>query len=127
MRPGITRDNEFFWLGLQEHRLLAQRCEQCGELRHPPGPGCPLCHSLDWDVVELSGRGTLFSWVVQHHPPAAGFDGPALIAVVELEEGLRLVSNADADPATLAIDEPLEVFFLDQEEGWTVHQFRRPG
>ena len=125
-RPVVNHDNEFFWSGLNEHRLLAQRCAQCGALRHPPGPACPTCHSLDWTIVELGGRGSLFSYVVQHYPLAPGFDGPALVVVVDLEEGIRLVSNlAYQDPDTLTIGEPLEVFFLDQEEGWTVHQFRR--
>ena len=74
----------------------------------------------------MSGRGTLYSYMVLHHPLPAGFDQPAIVVVVELEEGVRLVSNiAGATAESLRIGEPLEVFFLPQAEGWTAPQFRR--
>ncbi|MFW0785798.1 Zn-ribbon domain-containing OB-fold protein [Gordonia sp. CPCC 206044] len=125
--PVINGDTEFFWEAAADRKLVAQCCSACRVLRHPPGPACPQCHSFDWEVVELSGRGTLFSFTVVHHPPVPGFDGPAIVVVVELEEGTRFVSNmTDVDPDTLKIGEPLEVFFVDQVEGWTAPQFRRP-
>ena len=125
--PAVSPDTEFFWAGARRGELLAQRCSACARLRHPPGPSCPYCGSLDYGISQLSGRGVLYSYTVQHHPPAPGFDAPALIVVVELEEGIRLVSNlADADDEDVKIGEPLEVFFLDQEEGWTAPLFRRP-
>lgn len=127
IRPAMSTDTVFFWEGAKRHKLLIQRCTSCGNLRHPPAPACPSCHSLDWDTIEASGRGRLHSYVVHHHPPMPGFDGPAVVVLVDLEEGTRLVSNiADVQPDQLCIGEPLEVFFLDQEEGWTVPQFRRP-
>jgi uncharacterized OB-fold protein len=124
--PATSPDTEFFWEGARQGKLLAQQCLSCRELRHPPGPACPFCHSLDYDIAELSGRGVLYSYAVQRHPPAPGFDGPALVVVVELEEGVRLVSNlVGVDPDDVKIGEPLEVFFVNQEEGWTAPQFRR--
>jgi uncharacterized OB-fold protein len=126
--PAANSDTQFFWDGTRAGRLLIQRCSDCQALRHPPGPACPHCHSLQWDTVEASGRGTLYSWTALHRPPALGFvDGPAVAVVVELAEGVRLISNiADAEIDTLRIGEPLEVFFLEQDEGWTAPQFRRP-
>jgi uncharacterized protein len=122
----MNKDTEFFWAGVRERRLLIQQCSACRRLRHPPGPACAHCHSLDWGVAEASGRGELYSYTVLHHPKAPGFDDPAVAIVVQLDEGVRLVSNlADAEPGALLIGEPLEVFFLDQDEGWTVPQFRR--
>ena len=122
----MDRDNAFFWEGAKDHRLLAQRCTSCGRLRHPPGPACPFCHSLDWEAAELSGLGELYSYTIVHHPKPPGFDEPAVAVIVELTEGLRMASNLeDADAAPLRIGEPLEVFFLDQDEDWTVPQFRR--
>lgn len=122
----MNRDSAFFWEGAKDHRLLAQRCTSCGRLRHPPGPACPFCHSLDWEAAELSGRGELYSYTIVHHPMPPGFDEPAVAVVVDLAEGLRMVSNLeDAESAPLRIGEPLEVFFLDQDEDWTVPQFRR--
>ena len=92
-RPGITHDSRFFWEGLEQGKLLIQRCASCGRLRHPPGPMCPSCQSLESDALEASGRGTVYSFVVAHHPPIPPFEYPNLIALVELEEGTRLVSN----------------------------------
>jgi uncharacterized OB-fold protein len=126
-RPAISRDTAFFWEGAADRRLLIQRCSACVGLRHPPGPACPRCHSLEWDVVEASGRGYLYSFAVQHYPAAPAWAVPPIIAVIELVEGVRLVSNViGVGPEDLRIGEELEVFFLDQEEGWTVPLFRRP-
>lgn len=124
--PAMSPDTEFFWDGTKAGKLLAQRCSACHELRHPPGPSCPFCSSLDYEITELSGRGVIYSWMVQYHPLAPGFDGPALVVVVELAEGPRMISNLDGvDPEDVKIGDPVEVFFLDQEEGWTAPQFRR--
>ena len=126
-RPIVTGDTEFFWQGTRDRRLLVQRCSACGVTRHPPGPACPRCRSLDWEPHELLATGRLYSYTVQHHPLPAGCDGPCTIAVVELDEGIRLVSNViDVDPDDLQIGEILEVVFVDQDEGWTAPQFRRP-
>jgi uncharacterized OB-fold protein len=125
--PAMNQDTQFFWDAAAEDRLAIQRCSACGLLRHPPGPACPSCHSLDWEASDVSGNGTLYSYMVVHHPPAPGFSSPAIVAVVQLDEGVRLISNiTGVDPETLAIGEPLEVYFLPQQEGWTAPQFRRP-
>jgi len=113
-RPAITRDNAFFFEAAREHRLVAQRCSSCGELRHPPQPGCPSCRSLDWEEQEVSGSGTVYSFVVVHHPKVPGFDYPLVVALVELEEGLRIVANIDgAPPEAVRIGMPVCVGFLD--------------
>lgn len=52
----------------KEHRLVIQRCVSCGTLRHPTGPMCGHCRSLDWDTVDACGRGIVYSFVVNHHP-----------------------------------------------------------
>jgi uncharacterized protein len=124
----MNPDTQFFWDAAAEHDLRIQRCLGCGQLRHPPGPACPSCHSLEWDAVSVSGRGVLYSYTVLYHPPTPGFYGPAIVCVVQLDEGVRLVSNViDSEPSLLRIGQPLEVCFLDQEEGWTVPQFRVVG
>lgn len=115
-RPAINRDNEFWFEAAREHRLVVQRCGDCKTLRHPPGPQCPQCQSFDWDVVEASGRGTLYSWVVAHHPKHPAFDYPLLVAVVELEEGTRLITNLTGVTADeLEIGMPLAVDWLDAD------------
>jgi uncharacterized OB-fold protein len=124
LRPATSADTQFFWDGAREHRLLIQRCGACGTLRHPPGPACPSCRSLEWDTVEASGLGTLHSYIVHHHPPIPGFDKPVLVGLADLDEGTRLVANIDAELDDIRIGQRLSVFFLDQSEGWSVPQFR---
>ncbi len=68
-RPAANQDNAFFWDGIKRGKLLIQRCTGCQRLRHPPGPMCPKCSSLEWDTLEASGRGSVYSYVVAHHPP----------------------------------------------------------
>ncbi|MGC2499906.1 MAG: Zn-ribbon domain-containing OB-fold protein, partial [Acidobacteriaceae bacterium] len=92
-RPALTEDNTFFFEGTKKGTLLIQRCASCGTLRHPPRPACAVCRSFEWDTVTSSGRGTVYSYVVVHHPQVAAFDYPLPIAVVELEEGTRLVAD----------------------------------
>ncbi|WP_329300566.1 OB-fold domain-containing protein [Streptomyces sp. NBC_00659] len=92
-RPVINRDNAGFWEGVGRHRLLIQRCTACGTLRFPWLPGCGACGCPDWDTVESGGEGTVYSYVVMHHPPFPAFDPPYAVALVELAEGVRIVSN----------------------------------
>jgi uncharacterized OB-fold protein len=93
LAPSMSPDTQFFWDGVRERRLLVQRCDGCGALRHPPRPMCPTCHSLAWRAIESSGRGTILSAVVVRHPRYPWFETDPVVALVELEEGWRLVSN----------------------------------
>lgn len=124
-RPAVNLDNAFWFEAAREHRLVVQRCGQCGTLRHPPGPCCPQCQSFEWDTVEASGRGTLYSFVVAHHPRHPAFDLPLLIALVELEEGTRLITNLTGVRADdVVIGMPLEVEWLDADPELTLPLFR---
>jgi uncharacterized OB-fold protein/acyl dehydratase len=124
-RPALTHDNAFFFEGLAAGRLLIQRCASCGVLRHPPRPACAECRSLEWDTVEASGRGTVFSYVVVHHPQVPGFDYPLPIAVVELEEGTRLVADLiGVDPADVRIGMPVDVEMVAVDDDLTLAMFR---
>jgi uncharacterized OB-fold protein len=110
--PVLTDDNAVFWDAAADGRLAAQRCADCGALRHPPRPMCPHCHSLEIDVVPLSGRGTLYSYAILHHPQNPAFDYPVFAALVDLEEGIRVVSNlVDVQPSDIEIGMALEVRF----------------
>ena len=110
LAPSMTADSQFFWDGVREHRLLIQRCAGCGALRHPPRPMCPRCQSLEWDTVEATGRGTVYSFVIPHHPPLPWFPEPYVVALVDLEEGTRLVSNVvGIAPDAVTIGLPVQV------------------
>ena len=116
-RPALTQDNSFFFEGARQHRLLIQRCVACGALRHPPRPSCPVCRSFDWDTLEASGRGTIFSFVVNHYPQVPAFDYPLVVALVELEEGTRLIANVSGiTPESAAIGMAVEVGFEDFDD-----------
>jgi uncharacterized OB-fold protein len=127
-RPAITQDNAFFFEGARRGKLLIQHCTSCGTLRHPPLPACGTCRSFEWDTVEASGRGELYSWVVVHYPQVPAFDYPLLIGLVELEEGTRLVAELlDADPEQLRIGLPLETTFVECDDELTLPMFRPVG
>lgn len=116
--PGISDDTRFFWDGAREHKLLIQRCKACGTLRHPPGPCCPKCHSFEWDTMQASGRGTVYSYVVMHYPEVPPFEYPNPVGLIELEEGTRLVAQlVGVKPADVRIGMPVEVVFTEVEVG----------
>jgi uncharacterized OB-fold protein len=125
LAPTTSRDTAFFWDALREHKLLIQRCAGCGALRHPPRPMCPRCRSLDWNTVESSGRGTVYSYVMPRYPQFPFMEYPYIVVLVELEEGTRLVSNlCDVPPEEIHVGMPVEVFFDTFDDDLVLHQFR---
>jgi uncharacterized OB-fold protein len=126
LAPTTTPDTKFFWDGLKDGKLLIQRCGGCGALRHPPRPMCPRCNSLEWNAIESSGRGTVYSFVMPRHPPWPWFEGETyIVALIELEEGTRILSNLrDVAPAAVTIGMPVEAFVERFDSGVALHQFR---
>ena len=130
MRPApvVTDDSAVFWDAAAGHRLVAQRCASCGILRHPPRPMCPHCQSLRSEPAQLSGRGTLYSYAVLHYPQNPAFSYPVLAALVDLDEGIRVVSNlVEVEPARIEIGMPLEVTFAPAGGDSSVPVFRPAG
>jgi uncharacterized protein len=123
-RPPRNQDNAFFWEGVDRGELLIQHCTSCGRLRHPPRPMCPNCQSLEWDAVASSGRGEVYSFVVPHYPQVPSFEYPYVVAVVQLEEGTRLITNViDIDPADVEIGMPVQVRFVAIDDELTLPLF----
>ncbi len=115
-RPALTRDNQFWFDAAKEHRLVIQRCSGCGVLRHPPRPRCDKCGSYEWDAADASGRGVIYSFVVNHYPQVPAFDYPLAVALIELEEGTRLVANiVGIAPADVKIGMPVEVEWVEHD------------
>jgi uncharacterized protein len=124
-RPAVTQDIAFWFEGARRHQLLIQRCADCGVLRHPPLPACPSCRSFEWDTVEASGRGEIYSFVVVHYPQVPAFEYPLAIGLVELEEGTRLVADLDGiDPSEWRIGMPVVAHFVDYDEELSLPVFR---
>ena len=123
--PIVTADNEFFWAAAASRRLVGQSCVGCGKLRHPPRPMCPHCGCLEWSTVDLSGRGTVYSFAVLHHPQNPQFDYPVIAALVDLDEGIRLVTNlVGIPPSEAEIGSRVEVCFQATVDGMAVPVFR---
>ncbi len=118
-RPQPTPETRHFWEGAKSGELRLQRCDACQHTYFPPRPFCPACASREVSVFRASGRAILHSYVISHRP-APGFVPPYSIAVVELEEGPRMMTNIVGCPQTpeaLVLDMPLAVRFepIDDE------------
>ncbi|MHB9852225.1 bifunctional MaoC family dehydratase N-terminal/OB-fold nucleic acid binding domain-containing protein [Streptomyces krungchingensis] len=124
-RPVVNRDNAGFWEGVGRHRLLIQRCTGCRALRLPWLPGCNACGCPEWDTVEASGEGTVYSYVVMHHPPFPAFDPPYAVGLIELAEGVRIVSNVVGVPHDqVRIGMPVRLEFQRCDEELELPVFR---
>jgi uncharacterized OB-fold protein len=125
--PSVGHDDAYFWDGVAQGKLLLRRCRACNRLQHPPTPMCPACGSLEWTTQEASGRGQVYSWIVSRHPNRAEEDA-RIVALIELEEGVRLVSNLHGvDPGEASNDMAVEVCYVTFEGGVTLPQFRPAG
>jgi uncharacterized OB-fold protein len=125
--PEITPLTRPYWDALAQGVLQYQRCRDCGLAVLPVRTECPHClqNSLGWE--RAGGRARLISWIVYHRAfhPAFAARVPYTVAIVELEEGPRLVSNLVAvdDPEALRIDSPL-ILTIEREEGIALPRFR---
>jgi uncharacterized OB-fold protein/acyl dehydratase len=117
IRSPRGHDNAWWWEACDQGRLLIQRCSDCGTLRHPPRPMCGKCRSTRWDSIEASGRGSVHSYTVLHHPPIPGYDFPLPVALIDLEEGTRIVANvAGCRPEDIRIGMKVECVFESIDE-----------
>ena len=111
--PQPTPETQPFWDGTKAGELRLQRCDACSHVYFPPRPFCPKCAGRKVSWFRASGRATLYSYVI-HHRPAPGFTPPYSIAVVEVAEGPRMMTNIVECPQTpeaLQLDMSLEVVF----------------
>ena len=117
--PQPTPETRHFWEGCKEGELRLQRCTDCQSSYFPPRAVCPKCGSRDVEVYKASGKGFLYSFVINHRPrPDMGKD-PYSIAVVELDEGPRMMTNIVGCPQTpeaLQLDMPVEVTFKAESD-----------
>jgi uncharacterized OB-fold protein len=127
--PRPTPETQHFWDGTRVGELRLQRCDECQHTYFPPRPFCPLCSSRSVSVIKASGRGRLFSYVINQRPHPA-WDAPYSIAIVELDEGPRMMSNVIDCPQTpeaLVLDMPLEVTFERLSDDISLPLFRPAG
>jgi hypothetical protein len=127
-RPQPDDDARPFWDYVRARELRIQRCTACGTLRHPPRPMCARCRSMEVEWAPVSGRGTVFSYIVTHQPvhPALVDRVPFATVLVELEEGPRITSNlVGVPPGEIVIGMAVEVVFERLDDEVTLPLFRR--
>ncbi len=125
IRPVVNQDTAYFWAGTAAGELRVQQCGGCGELRHPPGPMCPSCHETKPGYVVASGLGEVYSYVVHHHPPVPGHTLPFVVALVELEEGVRFMAELAVPPDEVHIGLPVRIGFRYVDDELTLPVWRR--
>jgi len=124
MLPLVSPDTAFFWAGTAAGELRIQRCTACGALRHPPGAMCPSCGGGSLDFAVATGTGTVYSYVVHHHPPVPGKTLPIVIALVELAEGVRMVGElAGISPDEVSVGMPVAVSYVRVGRGGPGERF----
>jgi uncharacterized OB-fold protein len=124
--PVPTPETKPFWQGTRAGELRLQRCDACAHVYFPPRPFCPKCAGRAVSWFAANGRGHLYSYVI-HHRPAPGFTPPYSIAVVELDEGPRMMTNiidCPQTPEALQLDMRVEVVFKPLTEEIHLPQFR---
>jgi len=125
--PAVTEDGAPYWEGCRRGELRVQRCTGCAHLRWPPSVLCPKCLAGGTEWMALSGRGTIYSFIVVHRPqhPAFFADAPYNVAIVELAEGIRLHTTiVDCPSEGLHVGMPVEVVFDRVNDEVTLPRFR---
>ena len=125
--PRPTEDSAPYWEAAQRGELRMQRCADCDHVRFPPSILCPACLSQRADWTRLSGRGTVYSWIVVHQSqhPAFNADAPYNVAIIELEEGPRLHSSlVNCSNEQIHIGMPVEVVFEKVNDDVTLPKFQ---
>ena len=128
--PPVTAETRLFWARCAEGVLAYQRCTSCGRAQFYPRAVCTRCQSDDLAWEEASGRGTIYSFTVVHRAPTPAFrpDVPYVIALVDLEEGVRIMANLlGAPPEAVAIGMAVRVVFEARGDGVLIPQVEPDG
>ena len=125
----ITPEAQPYWDGLKENKLMLPKCDDCGKPFFYPRVLCPNCHSRNISWIQASGRGKLYSFQIAHRSFNRAFkiELPCVMAMIELEEGPRVMSNLiniEPDPSVVKCDMPVEVVFEKQNDDITLALFQ---
>jgi len=124
--PRPSAESLPYWEGAREKKLLLQHCRSCGEFWFPPSARCRHCLSHNFAWEEVSGQGRIYSFVVyhRHYHPAFEDELPYVVAIIELDEGPRLLSNIVGGPSQdVRCDLPVRAVFEDGGHGTTIPKF----
>jgi len=126
--PSANADSQPYWAAAREDRLVLQKCSDCGAYRFYPRYLCPDCWSENADWVDVSGRGTVHSFTIVARAPLPAFREkvPYVVAIIDLAEGPRMITNIVGDDALgVAIGDPVAVTFETRADGFKLPQFQR--
>ena len=126
-RPLSTELSKPFWDGAKRHELMMPRCKKCDYTFFYPREECPRCLENDLEVVQVSGKGRLHGFTIVRQPvnPAFREDVPYAYAVVQLDEGPRMISNiVDCEIDDLKVDMPLVAVYDEVSPEWTLVKFK---
>lgn len=124
--PVFSPESRPFWDGCHRHELLVQRCARCRSYWFPPSQICPHCLEENWEWAKASGKGKVYSFVIYHRPYHPGFlnEVPYCVALVELEEGPRMITNIVGEIKDIKCEAPVEVLFENVTNEVTLPKFR---
>ncbi len=125
--PQPTPETQHFWDGCRDGEIRLQRCKTCNHTYFPPRDFCPSCSAREVEVVKASGKATLYSYIINHRPRPDFGEEPHSIAVVQLEEGPRMMTNivdCPQTPEALELDMPLEVTFEKATDEISLPKFK---
>jgi uncharacterized OB-fold protein/acyl dehydratase len=125
IRAPRGHDNAWWWDLVDRDVIPIQKCNGCGKLHHPPRPMCNACRSRDMGHVAASGRGTVHTYTVIHYPQFPGYDFPIVAALIDLEEGTRLMSNVvECAPGEVHVGMAVQGFVQEGDDGMKLPVFR---
>lgn len=130
--PIVDAHTHPWWEACASHRLTAQRCKQCNHAQLPPAPCCSQCNSFEFELVDLNGKGNLYTYTAVHQAVSPEQILPFIIAVVELDVSgtpckntVRLMTNiVDAKPEELAIGLPVQVAWETMSKYVSIPRFK---
>lgn len=125
--PVPDGDTKPFWDYCKQHELRMQKCLKCGRFRYPPSILCPHCHHMEAEWARLKGKGQVYSFIVVRRPYHPGFanEGPYTLAIIETEEGTRMLSNViGCKPEEVKVGMPVEVAFEDVTPEFALPKFK---
>jgi uncharacterized protein len=123
--PKSSPWSQFFWDNTKKRKLMIQQCEDCGKFIFYPKLVCPFCLSSNLRWVESSGKGKIYSFTIVNKYPPTGFSVPYVVAIVDLEEGVKLCTNiVNYKTEKLRCDMDVEVVFEDVTNEITLPKFQ---
>jgi len=125
--PWPSPETRPFWDACKRHTLSLPYCVTCKAFFFYPRQFCPRCFSWDIDWRDCSGRGVIYTFAIQYRPQAPGFTPPYVTAIVQLDEGPRMLTNivgVEPSPETIRCDMRVEVTWEDVNDEITLPLFK---